>query len=105
MVAPGAARVVVAEVRLRSSLGIRIEAKRDLLATHKKFVLPNTTSDTFSLNTDANAIALRMYQTQDANPREYRLNIAPFTDPIPDGMQFLSSLATFIRRPDATFRR
>jgi hypothetical protein len=82
-----------------AQLGYSIEAKRDLLATHKKFVLPNTTSDTFSLNTDANAIALRMYQTQDANPREYRLNIAPFTDPIPDGVQFPEFTGNFYQAP------
>lgn len=82
-----------------AKLGYSLEAKRGLLATCKKFVLPNTTSDTFSLNTDPDDIALRMFQTQDAGPREYSQSIAPFTDPIPDGVQFPEFTGNFYQAP------
>lgn len=69
-------------------LGYSIEAKRSLLATCKKFVLPNTTSETFSINTDPNDIALRMYQVQDNSDREFTQAVAPPSDPVPDSIDF-----------------
>ena len=69
-------------------LGYSIEARRGLLATKDKFVLPNTTSETFSINTDPDDVALRMYQVQDGNDREYRQAVAPPSDPIPDEVDF-----------------
>lgn len=79
-----------------ASIGYSIQAYRSLAATWKKFILPNTTSLTFSIITGQDNLQTRMYETPGTILRQ---TVSAPGDPIPTGMEFPEYTGNFYQAP------
>lgn len=82
-----------------AKLGYSISCKRGLDGVKLNYVMPCTTSKCFSRATDADDQLMRMFQTQDSNPREGITLVSNPADPIPDAVAFPQHTGNFYAAP------